>query len=36
MGKGGAAGVQLENHVSGITYGIAQTAAVCVVSPDYF
>ena len=34
MGKGRAAGVQRENHVSGIAYGIAETAVVCIVSPD--
>ena len=35
MGKDRAAAVQLENHVvSGIAYRIAQTAVVCVESPD--
>ena len=34
MGKGREAGVQRENHVSGIAYGIDETAVVCVVSPD--
>ena len=35
MGKGLAAKVQLENHlVSGLAYGIAQTAVVFEVSTD--
>ena len=35
MGKGLSVGVQLENYVvSGIAYGIVQTAVVCVVYPD--
>ena len=35
MEKVGASGVQLENHVAlCITYGIALTAVVCVLSPD--
>ena len=34
-GKYREAGVQLENYVvSGIAYSIAQTAVVCVISPD--
>ena len=34
MGKGLAAGVHLKNHVSGIAYGMGQTAVERVVSPD--
>ena len=33
MEKGRAAAVR-ENHVSGIAYGVAQTAVACVVSID--
>ena len=36
FGKGRAAGVQLENHICGMAYSIAQTAIVCFVSPNIY